>query len=80
MVAMQNPMLQMVALMRSGQRPVSILNALDQDDGIVRQLRFRIDSASPDQLKGIARSLCVCRGTSLEDVARQLGITIPSER
>lgn len=80
MVAMQNPMLQMVALMRSGQMPRSILNALDPTDDIVRQLHSLIEGASPDQLKGIAQSLCVGRGTSVEDVARQLGITIPSKR
>lgn len=71
---------QMVSLMKSGVYPTSILNALDDNDDIVCQIRSRLDGASPEQLINIARSLSVSRGTSVEDVARQLEITIPSER
>jgi hypothetical protein len=66
--------------MKSGVHPTAVLNALEQDDDLVRQLRSRLDGASPEQLMHIAHGIHVCRGTSVEDVARQLDITIPSER
>lgn len=80
MIAVRNSMVQLVSLMKSGVYPASILNALDENDAIVRQLRLRLDGTSPEQLVNIARGISVSRGTSVEDVARQLDITIPSER
>ena len=79
MIAMKNAMGQLVSLMKSGVHPTAVLNALEQDD-LVLQLRSHLDGASPEQLMHIAHGIHVCRGTSVEDVARQLDITIPSER
>ena len=75
-----NPMIQMVNMLRSGKNPQQGLMTMAQNQPQVRQKMQMMNGKSPDELKKIAQNVAAERGTTVEDVARQLGISIPSNR
>lgn len=75
-----NPMMQMAALLRAGRDPKQLLMTLAQNNPQVKQLMQMMSGKSPEQLRQMANNIAAERGTTVEDVARQLGITIPSNR
>lgn len=80
-----NPMMMLINVMletmRSGQNPMAILQqmAMNNNPQAVQAMRF-IQGKNSAQLKQTAENMARQRGMSLEDVARQLGITLPSDR
>jgi hypothetical protein len=77
---MNNPMLQMISMLQAGKNPSAILNMMAQNNPQARQIMQVINGKTPDQLQQMARNIAAERGTTIEDVARQLGINIPSKR
>ena len=77
---MINPMLQMVGMLRSGKNPRQFLMQMAQNDPQVRQVMQMMQGKSPAELRQLADNIAAERGTTVEDVARQLGIMIPSNR
>lgn len=77
---MNNPMMQMLAMMRGGQNPQQVLLAMAQNNPQVRQVMQMMQGKSPAELRQMADNMAAQRGTTVEDIARQLGITIPSNR
>ena len=77
---MNDPMAQMMSLLRAGQNPNAILRMLAQNNPQVRQVMQMFNGKSPQQLQMMAQNMAAERGTSIEDIARQLGIQIPSNR
>lgn len=77
---MNDPMAQMMSLLRAGQNPNAILAMLAQSNPQVRQVMQMFNGKTPQQLQLMARNMAAERGTSIEDIARQLGIQIPSSR
>lgn len=77
---MNNPMMQMMALLQAGQNPNAILRMMAQTNPQVRQVMQIFNGKTPQQLQQMAMNMAAERGTSIEDVARQLGIQIPSNR
>lgn len=77
---MNNPMMQMLAMMRGGQNPQQVLYAMAQNNPQVRQVMQMMQGKSPAELRQMADNMAAQRGTTVEDIARQLGITIPSNR
>jgi transposase-like protein len=57
-----------------------MLNQMAQNDPQVRKVLQMMQGKSPAELRRIADNIAAERGTTVEDVARQLGITIPSNR
>ena len=80
MMPTNNPMMQMLSFLRAGKNPNAILNVMAQSNPQVRQIMQMMQGKTPDQLKQMAQNMAAERGTTIEDVARQLGITIPSNR
>lgn len=80
MMPMNNPMMQMMGLLRSGKNPNAILQAMAMNNPQVRQVMQMMNGKSPDQLRQMANNMAAERGTTVEDIARQLGIQIPSNR
>lgn len=80
MTMMNNPVTQMMQLLRAGKNPRAILNVLAQSDPQVNQIMQMMNGKTPEQLRQIANNMAAERGTTVEDVARQLGIQIPSSR
>ena len=77
---MNDPMAQMMSLLRAGQNPNAILAMMAQSNPQVRQVMQMFNGKTPQQLQLMARNMAAERGTSIEDIARQLGIQIPSTR
>ncbi len=77
---MNNPLNMMMNAIRSGGNPMAIAQQLAQTNPQVRQAMQMINGKSPAQLKQMAENMAKERGVSLNDVARQLGITLPSDK
>ena len=74
------PMLQMVGMLRNGKDPRQFLMQMAQNNPQVRQVMQMMQGKSPAELRQMADNIAAERGTTVEDVARQLGIMIPSNR
>lgn len=77
---MNNPITQMIQLMQAGKNPNAVLQILAQNNQQVRQVMGMINGKTPAQLEQMARNMARERGTTIEDVARSMGIQIPSNR
>lgn len=77
---MNNPMMQMMAMLRNGKNPQQFLMQMARNNPQVRQVMQMMNGKSPEELRKMADNIAAERGTTVEDVARQLGITIPSKR
>lgn len=80
MMPMNNPITQMMQLMQAGKNPNAVLQMLAQNNPQVRQVIGMINGKTPAQLEQMARNMARERGTTIEDVARSMGIQIPSNR
>lgn len=77
---MNNPMMQMISMLRGGMNPQTMLENMAQNNPQVRQVMQMMQGKSPAELQQMAENMAAQRGTTVEDIARQLGITIPSNR
>lgn len=80
MTPMNNPLTQMISLLQAGRNPAAVLQLLAQNNPQARQVMQMLNGKSPTQLREIAQNMAAERGTTVEDIARQLGIQIPSNR
>lgn len=74
-----NPMMFLMQAVRSG-NPMGMLQRLAGQNPQVSQAMRMMQGKSPQQLQQMAQNMANERGVSLNDVAQQLGITIPSNR
>lgn len=79
-MTMNNPVMSMLSAMQSGRNPSLILRQLANTNPQARQVMQMVNGKSPDQLRQMAENLAANQGTTIEDVARSLGIGIPSNR
>lgn len=79
-MTMNNPMMQMISMLRGGMNPQTMLANMAQNNPQVRQVMQMMQGKSPAELQQMAENMAAQRGTTVEDIARQLGITIPSNR
>jgi predicted DsbA family dithiol-disulfide isomerase len=77
---MNNPMMALAQAIRSGRNPQQLLANMARQDPRIRQAMEMTKGKSSQQMRQIAENMARERGLDLNDVARQLGITIPSER
>lgn len=77
---MNNPLNLMLNVLRRGGNPVSIAQQMAATNPAMRQFYNMVNGKSPAQLKQMAENMAKERGVSINDVARQLGITIPSDK
>ena len=80
MMQMNNPIFQIQQLMRAVKNPYAILEMLSQNDPQIAQVKKMVMGKSPAQLEQMARNMAKERGTTIEDIARSLGIQVPSNR
>lgn len=73
-----NPALQVLDAMRRGQNPKQILMGMARNNPQVNQVMQMMQGKSPEQLRQLASNMAAERGTTLEDVARQLGLQLPT--
>lgn len=80
MMPMNNPLMQITGLLQSGKNPNAILQTMAMNNPQVKQVMQMMHGKSPEQLRQIANNMAAERGTTVEDIARQLGIQVPSNR
>lgn len=71
---------QAMALIRNGGDPQAFLSTAARNDPQISQALRMIQGKKPEQLRQMAENMARESGIDLNDVARQLGITIPSDR
>ncbi len=71
---MNNIMHMMGRMLRAGMQPSAVFNRLIQSsDPRIAQVQRMIEGKSPEQLYQMVNNMCKERGTTPEEVARQLG-------
>ena len=75
-----NPILSVLQAARMGRNPNQLIMQMAQQDPRIKQVVEMMRGKNPDQLQRIAENMAKERGMTLDDVARQLGIQIPSNR
>lgn len=74
---MMNPMQMMMQMMQNRANPMQYLqNMAGQNPQAVAMMRL-IQGKTPEQLHTIATNMAKERGTTLDEVARQMGIKLP---
>lgn len=71
---MNNPMMQMMQMVRNGLNPMTMMRNMARTDPQVAQFMKMIEGKNPQQLRQMAENVARERGVTLEEVARQLGI------
>ena len=77
MMPMNNPMMAMMQMMRAGQNPMQMLQRMAGQNPQAAQAMRLIQGKSPQQLRQIAENMAKERGVNLEQMAQQMGITLP---
>ena len=63
--------------MQGGMNPNALLIQMARSDPRAAQALQMLQGKSPDQLRTMAENMARERGTSVEQIARSLGITLP---
>lgn len=77
MIPMSNPLMAMMQMARAGGNPMILLQQMAGQNPQVAQMANMMQGKSPQQLRTMAENMARERGTTPEEVARQIGITIP---
>lgn len=80
MMQMNNPLMQIGAMLAYGKTPEQALRIIAQNNPQFQQIMRTMNGKTPQQLEQMARNMAKERGTTIENVARSLGVTIPSNR
>lgn len=73
---MNNPIMVLVNAARSGGNPMQLMQQMAMQDPRIAQAQQMIQGKSPQQLRTMAENMARERGTTVQDVARGLGIRI----
>lgn len=79
-IPMNNPLAQIAQLIQSGRNPQSIMQIMLQNNPQAQQAMRMFSGKSTQQVEQMVRNMCAQRGITVEDLARLMGITIPSNR
>ena len=66
--------MQMVQMMRTGVNPMQMMQQVAAQNPVMRQAMDMARGKSPQELRQIADNMARQRGTTVEDIARQLGL------
>ena len=74
MMPMNNPLMAMMQMAKTGGNPMQMLQQMAGRDPQIRQVMQMMNGKSPQELRQMANNMARERGTTVEDVARQLGL------
>ena len=80
MMQMNNPLMQIGAMLACGKTPEQALRIIVQNNPQIRQVMQMMNGKTSKELEQMAHNMAKERGTTIENVARSLGVTIPSNR
>ena len=75
-MTMNNPIMALVNAARSGGNPMQLMQQMAMQDPRIAQAQQMIQGKSPQQLRTMAENMARERGTTVQDVARRLGLNI----
>ena len=75
-----NPLLSMISAMRRGGNPQTLLQQMAQQDPTAAQVMKILGNKPGSQQREIVQNMARERGVDLDNLARSLGIQIPSNR
>ena len=75
-----NPLPMIMSAMQRGGNPNVLLAQLARQNPQVAQVMNLLGGKTPEQQRTIAENIARERGVNLEDLMRQLGIQVPSNR
>lgn len=75
-----NPVMTLLSAMQNGKNPAMLLQQMAANNPQAAQVMSMMRGKTPAQLRQMAENLAANQGTNIEDVARSLGISIPSNR
>lgn len=73
---MNNPIAALITAAQSGGNPMVLMRQMAMNDPRMAQAVNMMEGKSPQQLKSMAENMARERGTTVQDVARGLGINI----
>ena len=76
MMPMNNPMMAMLQMAKSGGNPMQMIQQLAAQDPRVRQFMQMTSGKNQQQLRQMAENMARERGTTVEEIARQLGLPL----
>ena len=79
-MTMNNPLVSLMGLVRNGGNPQAMLNQLAQKDPQIQQAMRMMQGKSSAELRQMAINMAKEKGVNINDVLRQLGVNIPSEK
>lgn len=71
-----NPIMALVNAMKSGGNPNAMLQQMAGSDPRIGQAMQMMQGKSPQQLRNMAENMARERGTTVQDVARSLGLNV----
>lgn len=74
MMPMNNPLMAMMQMAKSGGNPMQMMQQMAGRDPQIRQIMQMMNGKSPQELRQMANNMARERGTTVEDVAKQLGL------
>lgn len=77
---MNNPLVSLLGLVRNGGNPQVILNQIAQTNPQVRQAMQMMQGKSNDELRQMAMNMAKEQGVNINDVLRQIGVNMPSDK
>lgn len=77
---MNNPLSILISAAKGGANTNALMRQMAASNPQVNQILRLMQNKSPAELEQMARNMARERGTTVEDIARGLGISVPSER
>lgn len=68
-----------VSLVQNGGNPMELLSSFAQQNPQAGQMMNSLNGKSPDELRTYAENMARSYGTSLDEVAKKLGVTLPQQ-
>lgn len=71
---MNNPLFMMASALKNGRNPITIMQSIAMQDPQAAQFMRMVQGKSPAQLRQMADNVAANNGTTVEEVARRLGL------
>lgn len=73
---MNNPIMMLANMARNGGNPMRMIQQMAMQDPRIAQAQQMMQGKSPQQLRSMAENMARERGTTVQDIARSLGLNM----
>lgn len=75
-MTMNNPIMMLANMARNGGNPMRMIQQMAMQDPRIAQAQQMMQGKSPQQLRSMAENMARERGTTVQDIARSLGLNM----